>query len=152
MLRFQEMALQNNFEVGIHSVGVSISFLKNRNGLKTFIRKQLHKRGYKRSELAIICCSDDYLLNINKKFLNHAYFTDVITFDMSDEVSLKGEIYISIDRVRDNAGVYGVSITEEWHRVVFHGLLHLWGYSDKTKGQQTTMKKLENELLTAYLG
>jgi rRNA maturation RNase YbeY len=91
-------------------------------------------------------------LNINKKFLQHAYFTDVITFDLSENESLNGEIYISVDRVRENAGFYGVSIKEELHRVVFHGFLHLLGFSDKSPAQQKIMKKQENALLEAYFG
>lgn len=152
MLRFQEMGLQNNFVVSIHNVGVNLSFWKNRTGLKNFICKQAKKSGHKSSELKIICCSDDYLLNINKKFLKHAYYTDVITFDLSEKKSLKGEIYISIDRIRENAGLYGVSISEELHRVVFHGFLHLLGFSDKSPTQQAKMKKEENALLEAYFG
>ena len=146
------MGSENNFAVRIHNAGVNVSFLKNRKGLKNFILGQARKRGYNSSELSIIFCSDDYLLNINKKFLQHAYFTDVITFDLSENKSLNGEIYISVDRVRENAGLYGVSIKEELHRVVFHGFLHLLGFSDKGPAQQAIMKKQENALLEAYFG
>ena len=146
------MGSENNFAVRIHNAGVNLSFLKNRKGLKNFILRQARKRGYYNSDLSIIFCSDDYLLNINKKFLQHAYFTDVITFDLSENKSLNGEIYISVDRVRENAGLYGVSIKEELHRVVFHGFLHLLGFSDKSPAQQAIMKKQENSLLEAYFG
>jgi rRNA maturation RNase YbeY len=152
MLRFQEMGSQNNFAVSIHHLSVNVSFLKNRTGLKSFIGKQAKMSGYKSLDLSIICCSDDYLLTINKKFLNHAYYTDVITFDLSEKLSLRGEIYISIDRVRENAGLFGVSIAEELHRVIFHGFLHLLGFSDKSPKEQAIMRKQENALLKAYFG
>jgi probable rRNA maturation factor len=102
--------------------------------------------------LNYIFCSDDYLLDINKQFLQHDYYTDIITFDLSDEVSpgITGEIYISVDRVRDNAGTNKVSFEEELMRVVAHGALHLCGYGDKTKSEITNMRKKEDHYLLIF--
>ncbi len=105
---------------------------------KTLIRSWLLKcaKSEKQtiSELNYIFCSDNYLKKINKQFLNHNYFTDVITFPTStpNDKTISGDIFISIDRVRDNAKTYGVKINDELHRVMVHGLLHLCGYGDKT--------------------
>jgi probable rRNA maturation factor len=102
--------------------------------------------------LNYIFCSDDYLLDINKQFLQHDYYTDIITFDLSDEVTpgITGEIYISVDRVRDNAGTHKVSFKEELMRVIAHGALHLCGYGDKTKSEITNMRKKEDHYLLIF--
>ena len=84
--------------------------------------------------LDLIFCSDAYLLQINQDFLGHSDLTDIITFDLSDEQDSSAEIYISVDRVRENAKTFGVSVENELHRVIFHGILHLCGYKDKKPG------------------
>lgn len=96
--------------------------------------------------LNYIFCNDKYLRAINKKFLNHDYETDIITFPSSsqEEKEIGGDIYISIDRVRDNAKTYGVKVTDELHRVMVHGLLHLCGYRDKTSAQKSEMRARED--------
>ena len=108
--------------------------LEKRRDLRNFISaifKSEHKKG---NSLSIVFCSDDFLLNINKTFLNHNYFTDIITFNLSDTNSnvIVGEIYISIDTIRDNAKEFHTTINRELHRVIFHGVLHLCGYADKS--------------------
>jgi probable rRNA maturation factor len=98
--------------------------------------------------LSYIICSDDYLLEINNRFLSHNYFTDIITFPYSAKKEpIVGEIYISIDRVRENALAFNTSQQNEFQRVVIHGVLHLLGYSDKSKAQQKAMRALEDECL-----
>ena len=100
----------------------------------------------------IIFCSDNEILGINQKYLKHDFYTDVITFDLSptkDET--EGEVYISVDRIKDNAKQLGVSIKEELHRVVLHGALHLCGYKDKTKTEQIKMRQKEEFYLSKYL-
>lgn len=87
-------------------------------------------------QLDYVFCSDAYLLNINKQFLNHDTYTDIITFDYTEDAVLGGEIYISIDRVKENALKFDVTLTEELCRVMVHGLLHLAGYKDKTAGHK----------------
>lgn len=86
--------------------------------------------------------------------MNHDYYTDIITFDLSKDkkAALQAEIYISVDRVKENAVTHQSTIKIELHRVIFHGFLHLVGYSDKTKSQQLIMRKKENKLLNRYFG
>jgi rRNA maturation RNase YbeY len=104
--------------------------------------------------LGFIFCSDDYLLKINQDFLKHNYYTDIITFDLSEPGTniISGDIYISVDTVRDNAQRFNTSIVRELHRVIFHGILHLCGYSDKTKAQQLIMREMEDKYLELYFG
>lgn len=98
--------------------------------------------------LNIILCSDEFLLSMNQRHLNHDYYTDVITFDLSEQSGLiEGEIYISVDRVKENAVLLNQKFNDELHRVMVHGLLHLCGYKDKTLIQQKTMRKKEDEYL-----
>jgi probable rRNA maturation factor len=97
-------------------------------------------------ELCYIFCSDDYLLDMNNTYLNHDYYTDVITFQHTDG-ALHGDIFISIERVADNAVTNGVSFDQELHRVMVHGLLHLAGYGDKTPEEQARMREKEDTYL-----
>jgi probable rRNA maturation factor len=125
--------------------------LANRIGLKLFLQQIFKREKRKLANLSYIFCSDEYLLNINKTHLNHNYYTDIITFDLSENPSaISGEIYISTDRVRDNATTLGVSIREELHRVIFHGALHLCGYKDETQKDEKEMRAAENRLLDKY--
>ena len=126
--------------------------LKNRVALKSFIEKRVKKEGLSIESLNYVFCSDKYLLEINKQFLDHNYYTDIISFDLS-EVSgqLIGEVYISVDRVKDNAKTHGASFTEELLRVIFHGALHFCGYKDKKPSDAKKMRQMEDLWLTAYL-
>ncbi len=126
--------------------------LTNRLALKAFIEKGLKKEGIAIDTLQYIFCSDKFLLNINKSFLNHDYFTDIISFDLSETGgTLIGEIYISIDRVKDNAKTHKTSYTEELLRVIFHGALHFCGYKDKKPSDAKEMRAQENKWLKSYL-
>jgi rRNA maturation RNase YbeY len=119
---------------------------------KEVIRDLFKKEKTKLEQLQYIFCSDDYLLEINKQHLNHNYYTDIITFDLSDKPNaVTGEIYISIDRVKDNAKTYKVPFKQELLRVIFHGALHLCGYKDKTEKDQAMMRKAEDKYLRYYL-
>lgn len=99
-------------------------------------------------EVNIIFCSDDYLLEMNKKYLNHDYYTDIITFDNSEGENISGDLFISIDRIRENAGAYGVSFENELQRVIIHGVLHLVGYKDHSPKEKETMRNKENFYLS----
>ena len=101
-------------------------------------------------ELQYIFCSDDYLLNMNKKYLNHDTLTDIITFEYGNGEKIHGDIFISIDRVWDNARSFEVSFQEELHRVMVHGVLHLHGLHDKTDLQKQIMRKEENRLMKLF--
>jgi len=100
--------------------------------------------------LNYIFCSDEYLLDINKKFLKHDYLTDIITFDLSEQNGVTGEVYISLDRVRDNAKTFDSTFSDECLRVIIHGALHLCGYKDKNKIDKKEMRKKENFYLNIY--
>lgn len=100
------------------------------------------------NELNIIFCSDEYLLGINQQYLDHDYYTDIVTFDNAEKSGeIEGDIFISIERVRENATELGVSFTDELHRVIIHGVLHLVGHSDKTEAEQSEMRKIEDHYL-----
>jgi len=101
-------------------------------------------------EIAFIFCSDDELLQINQQYLKHDYYTDVITFDYSENTDVSGDIFISIDTVRANAKEYNQSFDEELHRVMAHGILHLCGYKDKTSTQKKTMREKEDFYLSKF--
>ncbi len=88
---------------------------------------------------------------MNQQWLDHDTFTDIITFDLSDSSMVKGEVYISIDRVKDNARAFERPFREELHRVIFHGALHLCGYKDKSKTQKEEMRRMEQKYLDLYL-
>ena len=128
-----------------------LNSLRNRGKLKQFLLKTAKSFKREIGELNIVFCSDAYLLDINKKHLNHDYYTDIITFDLSETKGIiQSEIYISIDRVKDNAKSLNISFSRELHRVIFHGLLHLMGYKDKTTAAQKIMRKAEDGLLSSY--
>lgn len=127
--------------------------LKERTRLKLFIEKIFATEKTGLANLSYVFCSDEHLLGINKDFLKHDFYTDIITFDLSsDKREIEGEVYISIDRVKDNAKTVGVSFNEELHRVIFHGALHLCGYKDKTSKDSLIMRRKENGYLKAYFG
>ena len=125
--------------------------LKNRTRLKDFIEQVFVIEKKKLDNLSYIFCSDNHLLNVNKDFLKHDFFTDVITFDLSSgKDKIEGEVYISIDRIKENAKELGTSFKEELHRVMFHGALHLCGYKDKKPSDIKTMRAKENKYLESY--
>lgn len=101
-------------------------------------------------EIRYIFCSDDYLLQINRDHLQHDYYTDIITFDLSEGEGITAEVYISTDRVKDNAATLGTGYNSEMLRVIFHGALHLCGYKDKSREQSAQMRKMEEFYLKRY--
>ena len=102
-------------------------------------------------DVAIVFCADDYLLEMNRQFLDHDYYTDIITFDYCEENIVSGDLFISIDRVKDNAQVLGEIYESELKRVCVHGVLHLCGYKDKTLKDEKKMRELENFYLERYV-
>ena len=126
--------------------------LANRVALKSFIEKRVKKEGFSIETLTYVFCSDKYLLKMNKDFLSHNYYTDIISFDLSETPgNLIGEVYISVDRVKDNAKTHGTSLKEELHRVIFHGALHFCGYKDKKPTDTIKMRQMEDLWLSAYM-
>lgn len=112
--------------------------------INLLIKKELKKIG----DISIVFCSDDYLLGINKQYLNHDYYTDIITFDYVENEIISGDLFISIDRVKENAQVFKHEMIIELYRVIFHGVLHLVGYNDKTDEEQRIMTEKENLYLS----
>ena len=126
--------------------------LAKRSVLKAFIEKAIKKEGLHIETLQYIFCSDKYILGINKSYLQHDYYTDIISFDLSEtKGKLIGEVYISIDRVKDNAKTHKTSLKEELLRVIFHGALHLCGYKDKKPADIKKMRAQEDKWLKSYL-
>ncbi len=122
-----------------------------RTRLRSFIRSLFKLNAKQLSSLNYIFCSDKYLLGINEQFLQHDDFTDIISFNLSDDpLTIEGEIYISADRIRENAREIGISIKNELHRVIFHGALHLCGYKDKTRADKKIMTQEEDTCLSRY--
>lgn len=117
--------------------------LSNNRWLKLVAGSEIKKLG----DINVIFCSDNYILDVNMKYLQHDYFTDIITFDYCQGDVLSGDLFISIDSVRENAVEYGAEFDEEIHRVIVHGLLHLIGYDDHTPEDQKTMREKENYYL-----
>ena len=117
------------------------------NYFDSFISNILNFEKKTEGDIVLIFCSDEYLLEINKKYLNHDYYTDIITFDYCVENIVSGDLYISIDRVKENAKTFNDSFINELSRVVIHGVLHLCGYNDKTEADQKNMRNLENKYL-----
>ena len=105
----------------------------------------LHQRSL--GDLNLIFCTDQYLLKINQDYLQHDYYTDIITFDYSDDMHASGDLFISVDRVRDNSENLKVHFLDELHRVIAHGVLHLCGFTDKDDLNQERMTKAEDEAL-----
>lgn len=124
--------------------------LKDRKRLKRFISKEIKKKGRVPGKIYVFFCSDKQLLGINKEFLKHDYYTDIITFNWNEKKLISGEIYISVDRLRENAENYGTTIKNELHRLVFHGILHLLGYSDKKRSEKLKMTREEDLFLKNY--
>lgn len=122
--------------------------IKKKNKLRNWINTTINAENFKLDHLNFIFCADDYLLKINLEFLNHDTLTDIITFDNSEvETLVAGEIYISIDRLRENAKIFNTKFTDELHRVIIHGTLHLLGYQDKSAKAKKLMTKKEDEYL-----
>ena len=123
---------------------------KGRNKLKAFLTRLFKAEGRQVQSLNFIFCTDRQLLEINRNFLKHDDYTDIITFDFAPGLPVEGEIYISVDRVKENAKSFGVPFPAELHRVIFHGALHLCGYGDKSVGEKKEMRAQEDKYLRKY--
>lgn len=124
--------------------------ITNKAELKKWLQAVAKSEKKSIGDLTYIFTGDDYLHDLNKKYLHHNTLTDIITFDYSEDGILNGDIFISIERVKENALKFKATFKEELYRVMVHGLLHLAGYTDKTKATQAKMRKKENEALVAF--
>ena len=137
--------------ISFHYVDVKFTF-KNRNALKTFLLKLFRQEGKGVGVINYIFCTDAYLLELNIGYLQHDTLTDIITFPLSESaVPLIADVFISVERVRENAQIFSTSFNHELHRVIFHGALHLCGYKDKSKTAQGFMRSKEDFYLEKYL-
>lgn len=116
------------------------------NWLDVFLKTEKKKLG----DITYVFCSDKYLLSINKQYLKHNYFTDIITFDYTEGKVISGDIFISVDRVADNAKTYKTTFQNELLRVIIHGVLHLAGYTDKTSSKARQMREKEDYYLSLW--
>ena len=147
------MLLDANFAIGWNPGHYKNKNFKisNTREIRALLKKICKKENKKISFINCVFCSDNRLLEINKKYLNHVSLTDVVTFDFTpNKNNLEGDIYISIDRVKENARKYKETFKTELLRIIIHGLLHLIGFSDKTKEEKNTMTLKENEYLSLY--
>jgi probable rRNA maturation factor len=125
--------------------------LKGKNNFKAWLKKVAEKEGFRINNLNYIFCSDQYLHKINLEYLDHDTYTDIITFDNSeDENTIEGDIFVSIDRIKDNAISLETQFDEEIKRVIVHGLLHLCGYGDHSAEDKSEMRRLESEFILIF--
>jgi probable rRNA maturation factor len=113
-----------------------------------WIKEVAKRHGYRVGEISYIFCSDEKILEVNRQYLQHDYYTDVITFDDTEDTTINGDIFISLDTVKSNSEQFGSSYEEEFYRVVIHGILHLCGINDKGPGEREIMEQHENEALS----
>lgn len=130
--------------------GVEMPSLKEKE-VKEWIKQIAAKFDRKVGELAYIFCSDEKILEVNQEYLQHDYYTDIITFDYSEGKTISGDMFISLDTVRSNSEQFGTNYDEELLRVIIHGVLHLCGMNDKTDEEERKMRELENEALILIL-
>jgi rRNA maturation RNase YbeY len=126
------------------------SFLRM-NQLKSFLKVLVMDEGKHLGDLSVVMCTDEYLLKVNQDFLQHDYYTDIITFDYCDDDVVSGDLLISYERVLENSILEKTDEENEFYRVVFHGLLHLCGYKDKSEEDILLMRSKENEYLTKFV-
>ncbi|MEP1034057.1 rRNA maturation RNase YbeY [Ekhidna sp.] len=136
--------------MNIHYFNEDVNFqITKEKHLTDWILDIIHSYQFDLEILNYIFCSDQYLLELNKEHLNHDYYTDIITFDNSDETNkIESDIFISIDRVKENAKKQSVALNDELYRVMIHGVLHLIGFNDKTPKEKALMREKENACLS----
>ena len=118
--------------------------------IRRWIKKTIRSESKMTGEISFIFCSDEYLLNINRQYLGHDFYTDIITFDYVANGIISGDIFISIDRVKENAGAFQVSFCNELNRIIIHGVLHLIGYKDKEADDKKLMTSKEDFYLKYF--
>ena len=124
--------------------------LREKRKHKKWIGKYITQHNKVLGTLSYIFTTNNHLRKINREFLYHDHFTDVITFDYTEATAVSGDIFISVDQVRKNAETYGVNFEDELRRVMIHGVLHLLGYKDGTQDEKVVMRKMEDEALTLW--
>lgn len=121
-----------------------------RRKFKSWINSVIESEQKQLGEINYIFCSDEYLLQVNREYLDHDYYTDIITFDYVENGVISGDIFVSLDRISENANVFHVSFDEEFRRILVHGVLHLLGYPDKEPAQKAVMTEKEDYYLSIF--
>ena len=132
-----------------HTEGVDMPNI-NTDLIPQWIERVVAKYNRRLGELAYIFCSDSYILDVNRTYLKHDYFTDIITFDYCKSDLVSGDLFISLDTVKSNSDKFETTYNEELHRTIIHGILHLCGINDKGPGEREIMEQAENEALAIY--
>lgn len=135
--------------ISYQSINVVMPGLKRR-ATSAWIRRVAMRYGKRVGDVAYIFTDDTKILEINRRYLQHDYFTDIITFDYSQGDTIAGDIFISVDTVKSNAEEFGTDYSQELYRVIIHGILHLCGVNDKGPGERAVMEKAENEALDLF--
>lgn len=133
--------------ISFHSEDVDFHLVNEKNTIK-WVKHSIKIESKALGEISYIFCSDEYLLKLNQDYLNHNTYTDIITFDYTEENIVSGDIFISIDRVKENAIKFKVDFAQELSRVIIHGVLHLMGYKDKNTSDKELMRGKEDFYLT----
>ncbi len=136
--------------ISYQTEGVKMPAIKRRE-VSAWIKKVAACHGKKVGEIAYIFCDDEKILEVNREYLQHDYYTDIITFDYTEENVISGDLFISLDTVLSNSEQLGVSYLQELHRVIVHGILHLCGINDKGEGEREIMEHEENEALSMLM-
>jgi len=135
--------------VSFHSADITF-ILKEKSKFRKWIISEIIRINHKPGYLNLIFCSDDYLLDINRKYLNHDYYTDIITFNYNDDKRISGDLFISIDRIKENASNFNTNFHHELQRVVIHGILHLLGHSDNSNLLKKKIHEIEDEAMSRF--
>jgi len=135
--------------VYFHNEGVSLIF-KNKKAVSSWLSSVIESFKKELGTLNFIFCTDEYLLTINKSYLNHNHYTDIITFDYCEENKVSGDLFISIERVQEYSLKNNIEFNNEIHRVIVHGVLHLCGLNDKTEREKEKMRAQENKFLALF--
>ena len=136
--------------IQIHIEGVEVPVF-NQELFCSWLEDVVVSEGAQLGDIQFVFCSDDYILEINKKYLNHDYYTDIVTFDYTLDNLISGDLFVSIDRVIDNASDYTCPVFDELLRVCVHGVLHLLGYKDKTPADSVIMRSKEDYYIARYV-
>ena len=125
-----------------------VTHLKQKRLLKSWIKSVANSYGFLVGDISYIFCSDSYILDVNRKYLNHDYYTDIITFDYSVDQKISGDLFISVEAVKSNSELFKTNFIDEFHRVIIHGILHLCGLKDKCPEDEKKMREAEDSALS----
>jgi len=135
--------------VSFHSADITF-ILKEKSKFRKWINSEIIRNTCKPGYINLIFCSDDYLLEINRKYLNHDYYTDIITFNYNEDKRISGDLFVSIDRIKENANNFNTNFLHELQRVVIHGVLHLLGHSDNSHSLKKKIHEMEDDSLNRF--